>query len=249
MSFPPTAWPPVPVLLYHHIAPHAGDTVTVTPEVFAAQMAYLAAAGFQTLTLDELCAYAAGELPLTGRAVVITFDDGWLDFYRYAWPVLRQYRLKASCFLITGRSAQAAAEPAGEMLPTPTHAEAKGLVAAGRAREVVLTWELARELALSGLVEFHSHLVSHRHSTRLTDTELQGELSASRALLTAELGCSGRHLCWPYGDWDERCRRLAVAAGYTALYTTTPGAVRPGCDPLAIPRVEMRDRPPAALPA
>ncbi|HXW68843.1 MAG TPA: hypothetical protein VEJ88_04480, partial [Dissulfurispiraceae bacterium] len=66
----------MPVLMYHHVNPHKGDIVTVTPEVFEGQMRYLSEAGYKALTLDELVSYIAGETVLKQRAVAVTFDDG-----------------------------------------------------------------------------------------------------------------------------------------------------------------------------
>ena len=80
---------PVPVLMYHHINPHKGDMVTITPEAFEGQMEYLYRAGYRTLKIAELIAYINGGLTLTQKAAVITFDDGWLDNYMYAFPILK----------------------------------------------------------------------------------------------------------------------------------------------------------------
>jgi hypothetical protein len=98
----------VHVLTYHHINPHAGDIVTVTPEVFAAQMDYLADSGFTTLSIDELMKFLRSGEATCNKAVVITFDDGWLDNYLYAVPVLKRLNFKASFFI----------KPAG-LMPLP----------------------------------------------------------------------------------------------------------------------------------
>jgi len=101
---------PVPVFMYHHVSPHKGDMVTVAPDVFEAQMRFLAEAGYKTLRADEIVDYAAtpalhssplgGERMIRGT-VAITFDDGYLDNYIYAFPVLKKYNIKATIFLVT----------------------------------------------------------------------------------------------------------------------------------------------------
>jgi len=53
---------PVPVFMYHHVSPHKSDMVTVTPDVFEAQMRFLAEAGYKTLSADELVEFAGGNL-------------------------------------------------------------------------------------------------------------------------------------------------------------------------------------------
>ncbi len=70
---------PVPVLTYHHVNEHKGDMVTVTSEVFERQMRYLRDSGYRTLRAGELLAYINGGLSLDEKAVMVTFDDGWLQ--------------------------------------------------------------------------------------------------------------------------------------------------------------------------
>ncbi|MBU4321267.1 MAG: polysaccharide deacetylase family protein [Nitrospinae bacterium] len=94
---------PIPVLMYHHINLHKWDMVTITPAVFEGQMEYLYKAGYRTLKIDELISYMSGGLALPQKAVVVTFDDGWLDNYIYAFPVLKKYKINAAVFLITNR--------------------------------------------------------------------------------------------------------------------------------------------------
>lgn len=227
----------VPVLLYHHINPHRGDTVTVTPGAFAEQMRYLAEAGYRTLTLDALFSHVTGKSPIDGKAVAITFDDGWLDNYIWAYPVLREYRMNAAVFLIAGRTEAASVGPAGILPSIPTHEESKSLIAKGEAGRVVIGWELVKEMQESGLIEFHSHTVSHRKCTGLSVVELASELAESRRIIEKNTGRPCRYLCWPYGAYDDAAVRAAVSAGYEGLFTTNSGAVRSGSDPLAISRI------------
>jgi len=88
-----------PVLMYHHINPHQGDIVTVTPAVFEAQMKYLHDSEYRTLSIDEFVLYLSGSLTVREKAVVVTFDDGWLDNYIYALPVIKKYRIRVAILL------------------------------------------------------------------------------------------------------------------------------------------------------
>lgn len=89
----------VPVLMYHHVSPTPG-LITVSPAHFAAQMRWLKRQGYTTLKLDALAGFLAGE-PVPAKSVVVSFDDGYLDNWVYAHPVLEQYGLHAVLFLIT----------------------------------------------------------------------------------------------------------------------------------------------------
>ena len=95
----------VPVLMYHEIADVTStpSALTVTPEAFADQLAYLRDAGFTAVTagaLAKILAGGAGALP--ERPVVLTFDDGYADFYSRALPLLKQYGHTATLFQTTG---------------------------------------------------------------------------------------------------------------------------------------------------
>lgn len=229
----------VPVLLYHHINHHEGDTVTVTPEVFSGQMRLLADAGYTTITLGELLAMVNGADGCPARAVVITFDDGWLDNYLFACPELQKHGFRAASFLITGRVTAAKVGTLPDHLPC--HEEAKRLISNGEAGRVVMDWDLVRTVQRGGLMEFYSHTVTHRRCSDLDTAELAAELTMSKAVLETELGRSCPYLCWPYGDFDDAALRAALAAGYTATFTTVDGFTMPGSDPCRVRRIEVKN--------
>src|SRR5690348_1118898 len=94
----------VPVLMYHEIADAAAtpSRLAVSPDVFADQVAYLHDAGFTAITAGALAAFLAdgvGELP--EQPVVLTFDDGYGDFYSQALPVLNAREYTATLFQTT----------------------------------------------------------------------------------------------------------------------------------------------------
>ncbi len=233
---------PVPVLMYHHVAPHPGDLVTVTPEVFEGQMYYLAQKGIRTLTLDELMAVMAGTLRLKEKAVVITFDDAWLDNFLFAYPILLKYGLKATIFIVTDRSDAASLHAGGATPgPVPRHREAMQLASGSEAHRVVLGWEQLREMMASGLVECHSHTMSHARCAELSPEALREELALSRQLIEERLGKPCPYLCWPFGSVNEAAVAQARAAGYRGLFTTELGVVSRRSNPLAIKRVVVKD--------
>jgi len=233
---------PVPVLMYHHVAPHPGDTVTVTPEVFEGQMRHLAESGYRTLKLSELMAYISGDLQLREPAVVVTFDDGWLDNYLYAYPALQRYGINATIFLVTGRMEQASERPVSPLpASVPSHNASKALIQQDAADKVVLTWDMAREMASSGLVEFHSHTVSHLKCHELPEEVLRREIIDSKRVMEERLGTPTPYFCWPYGKYTEKGVQIASEAGYKAIFTVEPGVVLPGSDPFHIGRIVTKD--------
>jgi peptidoglycan/xylan/chitin deacetylase (PgdA/CDA1 family) len=91
--------------MYHSVAPRdeAWDFshLSLPPAVFDDQMARLAGKGFNTVTLSEVYDYVAGRTRLPPRAVVVTFDDGYLDNWVYAFPILKKYGLRGTVFVST----------------------------------------------------------------------------------------------------------------------------------------------------
>ncbi|MDP2278254.1 MAG: polysaccharide deacetylase family protein [Nitrospirota bacterium] len=243
---------PIPVLMYHHINLHKGDMVTITPAVFEGQMEYLYKAGYRTLKIDELISHMSGGLALPQKAVVVTFDDGWLDNYLYAFPVLKKYKINAAVFLITNR-----VENASEFNPPisplklrgeqrgvtsiPMHNESKSLIEKGESHKVVLNWELIKEMSDSGMIEFYSHTKSHAKCSSLSEKELMEELKVSRQIIEKRLGRPCPYLCWPYGKYNDLALAVAREAGYKAIFTTNHGVVEAGSDPFAINRIIVKD--------
>jgi peptidoglycan/xylan/chitin deacetylase (PgdA/CDA1 family) len=231
----------VPVLMYHHVNPHQGDTVTVTPEVFEAQMDHLRESGYRTLTAVELFGYINGELTLKQKAVAITFDDGWIDNYLYAFPVLKKNHFNATVFIITDRVEKASGKMSSLPEYIPTHNESKVLIETGEAHRVALNWKLIEEVTAGGLVEFYSHTKSHRKCDTLSEHQLREELGGSREMIEKRLGRACPFLCWPYGQYTPGAVQVAKEVGYGALYTTDHGVVKAGSDPFAIKRIEVKD--------
>lgn len=241
----------VPVLMYHHVSPSAG-MITTSPRNFERQIAGLARAGYHALTVDEFAGFLAG-VPVPEKSLLITFDDGYLDNYVYAHPILQRYGMRGAIFLITGLIGDGPARPVqgqGVALPsTPDHLQAKALLAAGANDSVMLRWSEVQVMREAGTFEFHSH--THTHTRwDLQDipreaclAHMAHEFSQSRAALTHHLGSVSAHFCWPQGYFDADYVRLAGQAGFKYLYTTIAhGQNLAGGDPACIYRFAVRNR-------
>lgn len=237
--------------MYHHVSPSAG-MITTSPGNFERQIAGLARHGYRTLTMDEFAGFLAGE-PVSPKSLLITFDDGYLDNYVYAHPVLERYGMHGAIFLITGLigdgPARAHAGQGGAVPSTPDHLQAKALIAAGANDSVMLRWSEVQRMREAGTFEFHSH--THTHTRwDLEDiprdeclARMASEFADSRAALTQHLGSASAHFCWPQGYFDADYVRLAQQAGFRYLYTTIAhGQNVAGADPARIYRFAVRNR-------
>jgi peptidoglycan/xylan/chitin deacetylase (PgdA/CDA1 family) len=248
----------VPVLMYHHISTSPG-MITVSPEHFAEQMAYVASAGYQTVGAEALAAFLRGE-DLPKKSLVITFDDGYLDNWVHAHPVLQKYGLKALCFLVSswpgaGEVRDNASTAAQKALPTLlNHHDGELAIQAGHIDDVILRWSEIDAMRQAGTFEFHSHTHSHVRWDQVTQSgeekreRLQQDLNDARETLATRLGSVSDHLCWPQGYYDDDYREVARKAGFSHFYTCHGGtnarsSTAKHADERSINRLEVRDRP------
>jgi len=239
----------VPVLMYHHVSPAPG-LVTMTPENFRAQVRWLAKHDYTTIGCDQLARFLAGE-SLPARSVMLTFDDGYLDNYVHAHPILAEFGLHAVLFVITGQlGAGPARASAGEgaLPPTPSHRDCAAAVTAGRADDVMLRWSEVDRMRAAGTFEFHSHTHSHTRWDRseadpaTRHARLASDLALSREAMQQNLGAVSSHLCWPQGYHDAGYRATARAAGFTHLYTVDRGTCLAQTPTEGIPRIAVKDK-------
>ncbi len=240
----------VPVLMYHHVSPSPG-MITSSPANFEDNLRWLKRHGYRSLSSDEFAAHLNGQAA-PGKSVLITFDDGYLDNWVYAYPLLKKYGFSAMLFVVTSWIGDGEARPhegKGQPLPpTPDHHECERIIAAGRADEVMLRWSEIERMRSDGVFEIHSH--THTH-TRWDLTEPGGknarmrqELRDSRDTLSERLGGVSEHFCWPQGYYDDDYVEIARQSGFRYLYTTHAfGRNLPGSDAGRIYRFAVRNKP------
>ncbi len=93
----------VAILMYHRVSPKIDpwSLRPLSPQSFETQMRYFSL-NYEIISLKLLIEYIVQGEPFPKKAVVITFDDGYKDNYRYAYPILRKYNIPATIFLTTG---------------------------------------------------------------------------------------------------------------------------------------------------
>jgi peptidoglycan/xylan/chitin deacetylase (PgdA/CDA1 family) len=240
--------------MHHHVSPSPG-MITVSPENFESQIAWLANNGWTSLTLEQYAEFLAGK-PVPRKSIVITFDDGYLDNWVYAHPILQKYSMHAVVFVVTGWMGEGPVRPhagqPGTALPaTPDHRGCEAaILREDRTDDVMMRWSEARAMIAAGTFEVHCH--THTH-TRWLQQDISREqkregitrdLSMARRVLQQQLGEVSDTLCWPYGDFDEDYLPIARAQGFRYLHTTHPfGRNVVGGDPEHIYRFAIRNRP------
>lgn len=229
----------LPVLMYHHVSPMPG-LVTVSPEIFRQHMQALVDAGWHSISTGQLESYFSGQ-PLPKRSLLITFDDGYLDNFIYAHPVLQALGLQATMFVVTDWIGNGNCRTAPQ--ETPDHKTCKARIAAGERDSVIVRWSEIEAMKQAGTFEFHSHTHTHtRWDRQFADTgtrcaALAGDLAQSGEILRQRLGIRSRHLCWPQGYYEPAYLDVARQYGFEYLYTTEKRVNRPDEDIRHIGRI------------
>jgi sugar transferase (PEP-CTERM/EpsH1 system associated) len=202
--------PRITVLLYHRVSDEVRDNLTVGVAQFDRQMALLKR-HCHVLTLDE--ALAATPVPRSNRPrVAITFDDGYLDNYATAAPILRRHGLPAAFFVTTGIIGTAnrfAHDLRRGNPPIP-----------------VMSWEQLREMRRWGF-SIGSHTAHHIDCAAEPEAAVRDELARSGADLKSELGIERPVFAYPYGGREHmNVARLALVkeAGYAACLSAYGGS-------------------------
>lgn len=208
------------VLAYHRVHPHpSGDSLVTTPAQLRAHILTLQRLGYDFVTVAE---WYHNSSAAERKLAILTFDDGWMDNYEFAFNILKQCKVSATIYLISGYLG-AETVPA-TMSPLP-----------GRR---FLTRDQIVEMRDAG-IDFGSHTKTHPVLPSLEQSDLEDELCQSKALLEDMLGNEVISICYPKSQADERVLHAARSCGYRVGMLTRSfkksQAVAPGI--MALPRV------------
>jgi peptidoglycan/xylan/chitin deacetylase (PgdA/CDA1 family) len=188
----------IPILTYHYVGMNPNpedkirDNLEITPEKFEDQMRYLSENGFQTIDFDRLYAVLSGKATLEPKSIILTFDDGYIDFYINAFPILKQFNLRAVSFIPTG------------------------LIGSS----YYMNWNQIREINSTGLISFQAHSVNHLDLTTLNDAQLEYQLGESKKVIEQNLGKIVNTFAYPYGNSNPSIWQATKNAGYIGAVGT-----------------------------
>jgi peptidoglycan/xylan/chitin deacetylase (PgdA/CDA1 family) len=222
------------VLMYHKVNDVDGNTVTVPPSAFDEQMAQLGELDYTVVSLDDVLDHYVDRRPLPPRAVLITFDDGYLDNFENAVPILQKYGYPAVLF------APIAYLGARRPLPHDEHLAVRGIV------NYTLDWRQLAELEQSG-VRVESHGIGHRPLADLEVDEAAREITLSKLRLEEALGRPVRAFAYVKGS-EAHYRPVHLSllrqAGYDVAFTSISGGNGSHTDPLQLHRYNVEPYPP-----
>ncbi|MBV7336022.1 polysaccharide deacetylase family protein [Chloroflexi bacterium TSY] len=209
----------VPILMYHYLSIPPDDAdiyrldLSVTPQLFRQHLEAMQNAGYTTVRLDDLTAHLTQGTPLPEKPVIITFDDGYRDNYVNAFPLLVEYGMTATFFIVTDFIDEA--------------------------RPAYLTWDMVREMHVAGLsIESHS-----RNHTSLKNRDVDfliWQALGSMETIEFELGIRPRFVSYPAGQFDATTIEVFKSANYLAGVTTIQGATHKSDNLFELHRVRVR---------
>lgn len=195
----------IPILMYHYIGHNPNpktdpqrDLLSVTPQQLESQFRWLLVNKYTPIELNTLYAILDHHLPEPEKPVVLTFDDGYKDFYDNAYPLLKTYNFKAVSFIPTGLIGQPA----------------------------YMTWDQIKEIHSSSLVSFEAHTVNHPNLALLSFKNILKELKDSKSKLEEMTGKPVNFLAYPYGQSNNQIWKAANEAGFIGAVGTWDGRTK-----------------------
>ena len=193
------------LLIYHHICPtvlipinkeefiNNGWKFTVTPDVFEYQIQYFLGKGYKFISMDEYYKNLKCNLKEKAKDIVMTIDDGWLDNYQHAFPILKKYNIPAIFFITTK-----------ELIDFDPHKMSKEQILEIRDRGMTIG----------------SHSCSHRQLPSIKYKDAEDEISKSKIALEGFLKGPVDYFAYPGGQLNNAIVKLVEQAGYKAACST-----------------------------
>jgi len=221
--------PGIPILMYHSISTRvelrrsAYFHTCTDPQVFRNHLKFLASNGYKIIGLAEAARKLKGGNRTDEKLVVLTFDDGYADFYTEAFPILSAYGYTATVFLPTAYIGDNSRTFNGT---------------------TCLTWSEVRKLQSTG-IDFGSHTVTHPQLRTLPMADLNQEVRCSKEEIEQKLGSKVRSFSYPYAfpETDRRfkqaLRQILDEAGYETGVSTVIGTADHRTSPLFMRRLPV----------
>lgn len=202
----------IPVLNYHQVNDEDVNLLTVPTETFAQQMQYLADEGYVTISPDQLYEYITTGAPLPEKPILITFDDGYEDNFRNAYPILKEHGMQATIFLITDFVGQF---------------------------DNYLNWSEIVEMSEYGIY-FGSHTLDHEELIPpMPPEEIYRQLYNSKLVIEWRTLHWCEFVAFPCGSFDDVTLEQATKAGFKGGFTVRYDLAREGDNPFDINRVPV----------
>ncbi|HHX63042.1 MAG TPA: polysaccharide deacetylase family protein [Epulopiscium sp.] len=208
----------IPVLMYHDFQGNITkeqESAIVHPELFEGHLKVLVENDYTPINFKDLYLYMKGQGGLPSKPVIITADDGYLSTYETAFPILKKYNIPATFFVTTRYVGVETSSP---------H----------------FTWEQAREMEESGLIDIQSHTHGHLLLNTLPDDEMRYQIGVSFSLIEQNLGERDvKVLAYPQFYNNNHTRKILVEEGVDLQITRLGKWYKATTEPTSIQRIHV----------
>lgn len=192
----------IPILMYHYVE-HVRDKrdtirqkLNIYPETLSSQIKTLQDDGYTFLRMSEIGEIIDGKKQIPTKPIVLTFDDGYKDFYTDVLPVLQKHNVPATAYIITN------------FIGRPNYMTRKQL----------------DTVQASGLVELGAHTIHHVDLPHVTEVFARKEIVKSKEALELWYGSPVVSFAYPNGRFSDNLEKLVKEAGFTNAVSTLPGS-------------------------
>jgi len=210
----------IPILTYHSID-NSGSVISTSPETFRKQMQFLSDADFSVVSLKTLGKSFHENVSLPPKTLVLTFDDGFQNFYTTAFPALNEYKFPETVFLIIDYCGKFN-DWSGNL---PALEQSK-----------LMDWNEIKELSKNN-IEFAAHSRTHPDLTKLNTEKAAREIVESKLTIEERLGVEVTDFAYPYGKYNLPVKQITEKHFRTAC-STRLGKVQAGDDLFSLKRVD-----------
>ena len=222
----------ISILTFHHVHPHRDD-LTIPPELFE-QALFSLSKRYHFISYETFKRVLFHGESIAEKSILITLDDGYLDNYLYAFPILKRMNIPAVIFAITGQI------EISSVLRTqmPAFISHKDLDIHPRPDYFINTEEIA-QMEQSGLIDIESHTVSHLACKGVSYQRILDEMEESFQFIQHYTRPKKRYgFCWPKGKYNDWALKAIKNSSYEFAFSTREGAFHKGDDLYKIQRID-----------
>jgi peptidoglycan/xylan/chitin deacetylase (PgdA/CDA1 family) len=170
------------ILMYHRVNDEIRKELSVSKDNFIWQMNYLKLKGYSVISMDEAYRIMTSGF-CGGKYIVLTFDDGYEDYYQYAYPILKLHNYPSTVYIVPGF--------------IETNKIFWWDQDLGESR--LMSWKQIIELNNNGLVIIGSHTMNHIDMNTLNSEELETEIVQSQKIISERIKNTVNHFSYPRG--------------------------------------------------
>ena len=194
----------IPIIMYHYVE-YVKDIedlikkrLDISPDLFEGHLKALKEASYKTYFVKEIPDILEGKIEYSSRSAVLTFDDGYEDFYTDVFPLLKKYQMKATVYIIVNFIG----------------------------RRGFMNEKEIKEVLDSGLVELGSHTFDHLYLKFTPETVARKQIFESKKVLEEKFNVKIETFAYPYGAFSEKTIDLVKEAGYRAAVSVIPSMIQ-----------------------